>query len=155
MRFLYSILFLLFFGTNAFAEDFIIIVNRDGPLIRTDSDAVRDIYLGEKRFDGSTKLVPLNYPEGRLKQHFLAEVVGMSPKEYKHHWIRKIFQEGLAMPITIGGASEIIEYVAREKGAIAYLPEAWSKTIRSGIPGLSTPKAVSQRALQDVMIIRK
>ena len=155
MRFLSAIALLLLLSTSAYGEHFIVIVNGGGPLAGEDMDTVRDVFLGEKRFAGKVRLLPVNYPEGELKESFLKEVVGMTPKEYKHHWIKKVFQEGSTMPATKGSGVEIIEYVAREKGAVAYIPATWSETIRSGLPGLSTPKVVSRKALEGVVIIEK
>jgi hypothetical protein len=126
MRF-FLLFFFLLFPSHAYAQDFIVIVNKGGPLAEADMGLVRGIYLGEKRFSTDTKLRPVklrpvNFTEGPLKDSFLKEVIGMSSKEYKHHWIKKVFQEGLSFPVTMGSPIGIIEFVGKEKGAVAYLP---------------------------------
>ncbi len=75
----------------------------------------------------------MNCPESLLKASFLKTVVGMSPKQYKRHWVRKIFQEGYSIPF-LGSEVAVVEFVMKEKGAVAYLPAVWAETINSGIP---------------------
>jgi hypothetical protein len=129
----FLLLFFLLFPSFSYAEDFIIIVNRDGPLKDADMGSLREVYLGEKKFAGDTKLRPINFTEGPLKEAFLKTVVNMSLREYKHHHIAKVFQEGSSMPTTMGSPVDIIEFVSKEKGAVAYLPASWTETIKSGV----------------------
>lgn len=110
-------------GGPAHAGDFVIIVNPDGPLKNADASDIKEIYLGEKRFVDSVKLVPINHVEGPLKNAFLKNVVGMDSKAYRLYWIKKVFQEGVPVPPSIGNVSAIIDMVKTEKGAVAYVPE--------------------------------
>jgi hypothetical protein len=133
---LFLILFFLILQPFAYAaekEGLIVIVNEEGPLAEVSMEEVRHVYLGEKRFVEGTRLLPVNFTEGPLKDLFLKKVVGMSSKEYKHHWIKKVFQEGLTIPTTMGSPIDIIEFVSMEKGAVAYLPAEWAEAILSGI----------------------
>lgn len=146
----FLLIFVFFFQSHAYAEEpptnaheqksvlkeleseFIVIVNTDGPLNDADAGVLREVYLGEKRFAGSTRLMPVHFPEGALKDAFLKTVVGMSPREYKHYCIEKLFQEGLTFR-SIGIPVDVIEFVGKEKGAVAYLPPSWAEAIRSGV----------------------
>jgi hypothetical protein len=139
----YLLILLLLLSTQAYAQDFIVVVNAKGPLAEADMGVVRDIYLGDKKFAGDIILKPVNFTEGVFKDAFLRTVVGMSSKEYKRHWIKKVFQEGLSFPVSMGSPIDIIDIVLRERGVVAYLPAAWAETIRSGIP----------RRLEDVKVI--
>lgn len=123
---------IFFFQSYAYAQDFIVIVNTDGPLNDADTGVLREVYLGEKRFADSTQLMPVHFPEGAVKDAFLKTVVGMSPKEYKHYCIEKLFQEGMSFH-SIGIPVDVIEFVGKEKGAVAYLPLSWAEAIRSGV----------------------
>lgn len=134
MRF-FLILCFLFLQSHAYAvgeEGCIVIVNKDGPLAEADMEEVRDIYLGEKMFAKGKKVLPVNFTEGPLKDLFLKLVVGLNSKEYKHHWIKKVFQEGRTIPATMGSPHDIIEFVSKEKGAVAYLSAEWVDIIRFG-----------------------
>ena len=117
------LLFVSASGGPAHAGDFVIIVNPDGPLKNADASDIKEIYLGEKRFADSVKLVPINHVEGQIKNAFLKDVVGMDSKEYRLYWIKKVFQEGIPIPPSIGNVSAIINMVKIEKGAVAYVPE--------------------------------
>ncbi|MBI5560030.1 MAG: hypothetical protein HY883_02000 [Deltaproteobacteria bacterium] len=120
MHFLFLLFFL--FGTSVHAQDFVIIVNPQGPLLKADIETARDIYLGETRFMGGMKLEPVNMLEGSVKDSFLEKVAGMSSKEYRLHWIKKVFQEGLSIPLSFATPQEAISFVKKEKGAIGYVP---------------------------------
>jgi hypothetical protein len=125
----FLLIFFFLFQSYAYAQEFIVIVNRDGPLVDAGKELIRKVYLGEKRFAGDTKLLPVNFPEGPLKDTFLKTVVGMSSKEYMHHWIKKVFQEGLTLP-AIKSPVDALKFVDMEKGAVAYLPASWAEIIR-------------------------
>ena len=92
------ILLSLLFQRPAYAQDFVIIVNPNGPLVEANVDTIRDIYLGEMRFVRDIRLKPVNITEGELKDTFLKRVVAMSSKEYRLHWVKKVFGEGLTIP---------------------------------------------------------
>lgn len=129
------ILLLLVFasGGPAHAGDFVIIVNPDGPLKNADASDIKEIYLGEKRFVDSVKLVPINHVEGQMKNAFLKNVVGMDSKAYRLYWIKKVFQEGISIPPSMGNVSAIIDMVKTEKGAVAYVPEGAVDDKQAGI----------------------
>ena len=131
MRFVIFSLLLLFLHAPAYAQDFVIIVNPEGPLVDADAQVVRHIYLGEKRFIAGVKLEPVNMSNFTLQENFLIRIVGMDSKEYRLHWIKKVFQEGLSFPPSFAAASEIVRFVRERKGAIAYIPKE-----ESGITGV-------------------
>jgi hypothetical protein len=128
MRFLLP--FLILFTTPAYAQDFIVIVNMNSPLKDADMEVIKEVYLGEKKFAGSTRFLPVNFTEGPIKESFLKEVLGMSPREYKHHCLKKVFNEGLTFP-SMRSPVDIAKFVRKEKGAVAYLPASWARIIRS------------------------
>ncbi len=130
MRYLLTLLFLFIFSSGASAAGFIVVVNSDGPLSNASASDIRAIYLGDKRFGGKVKFNPVNFTEGELKDAFLGSVVDMNSKEYKLHWIKKVFQEGLTLPKTMGDAKSVLEFVKGEKGALAYLPESYGRRLK-------------------------
>jgi hypothetical protein len=153
---LFLILFFFILQPFAYAADkegFIVIVNEGGPLAEASMEDVREVYLGEKRFGKGMKLLPVNFTEGPLKDLFLKKIVGMSSKDYKHHWIKKVFQEGLNIPATMGSTSDIIEFVSKEKGAVAYLPPEWANTILHGTVRNETERFLTPKGIEQVKII--
>lgn len=151
MRF-FLLLFLFLFQSNAHAGDFIVIVNKDGPLVGADMELVREVYLGEKKFANSTRILTVNFTEGPIKDAFIKTVVGMSPKEYKHHSLKKVFQGELSI-LVMGSPVDIIEFVAREKGAVAYLPALWTETILFGTSGNAGKTHLPLKAAKKIEII--
>src|SRR3989337_1740197 len=117
------LLFVSASGGPAHAGDFVIIVNPDGPLKNANASDIKEIYLGEKRFADSVKLVPINHVEGQMKNAFLKAVVGMDSKAYRLYWIKKVFKDGVPIPPSMGNIFAIIDMVKTEKGAVAYVPE--------------------------------
>lgn len=116
------LLFLLIAASDAVAEKMAVIVNIDSPMTTLSERDVRDIYMGEKKFFSGVKLMPIHYAEGPVKDTFLSLVVRLTPKEYKLHWTKKIFQEGASAPAIERRSPDVIRAVAKEKGAIGYVP---------------------------------
>lgn len=116
-----AVIILFFLGPKVSAEEIAVIVNAAGPLVNATESDVADIYTGEKRFEAGVKIEPLLYPEGPVKDTFLKESIKMTPKEYKLHWTKKVFQEGLLIP-RIVPAADIVKTVREDKGRIGFLP---------------------------------
>lgn len=110
-------------GSAECAQKIAVIVNSTGPLTALSEGDIRDIYLGEKKFVSGIKVMPIHMAEGPVKAAFLMEIVKLSPAQYKLHWTKKVFQEGLAMPTFRGRSVDILGAVAAEKGAIGYVPQ--------------------------------
>jgi len=125
----YAIVSLLYHLPHAYAlsqtEQIAIIVNANGPLIHILESDIRDIYLGEIRFVRGVRALPIHYPEGRVKDIFLSRMLGQSSKAYRLHWARKVFQEGLTLPVVKSNPREIVELVESRPGAIGYVPRRW------------------------------
>ena len=115
-------LFLFLFTSTVYAIDIAVIVNASGPLVNAAKSDIKEIYLGEKRFEGGVKIIPLLFPEGGIKEAFLKEALRMTPKEYKIYWTRRIFQDGIPVPKTLARTDDIINTVRNDKGGIGFLP---------------------------------
>jgi hypothetical protein len=114
-------------------RDFVVIVNAHGPLIDVDRGMIKAIYLGDKKFVGGATLKPANFHEGALKESFLKDILGMSSKEYKLYWVKKVFQESARLPRSIATIYSAVEFVKGDKGAIAYIPAKSSKILGRGV----------------------
>ena len=80
---------------------------------------LRDVYLGEKQFAGSTRLVPVD--NSSIQDAFLEKAVYMETYKYASLWIRKSFRGGLTPPITKSSDVEVIEFVKKTVGAVGYI----------------------------------
>ncbi len=54
---------------------------------------VKEVYLGDKVFSGSVKLVPMDNAAAR--ETFLSRVMGMTPSKYESTWTKKAFRDAL------------------------------------------------------------
>ncbi len=120
----------LFAVSEASAEDFVIIVNKQGPFAGgVEMKTVKSVFLGDRKFSDGTRLIPVNFTEGELKDSFLKNVLHMDSKGYRLHWVKKVFREGVDTPKTLSNSYEVVEFVKREKGAVAYIPANTGKVV--------------------------
>ena len=104
------------------AEDLAVIVSAAGPLTSLTLPDVRALYLGEWQFIGPEPAVVLHLPEGDAKAAFLSHVVGRTLKEYKIHWLQRVFQEGATLPKVAAGPEAMVGLVATRRNSVGYLP---------------------------------
>jgi hypothetical protein len=100
----------------AVAADLVVISNSGVKLAVAD---VRDVFLGEKQFADSVKLVPVD--NSALQADFLAKAVKMEAGRYSTAWTKKAFRDGIAAPAVKSGDAEVIEFVKRTPGAVGYV----------------------------------
>lgn len=80
---------------------------------------LRDVYLGEKQFAGSTRLVPVD--NSSIQDIFLEKAIYIETYKYAALWIRKSFRGGLVPPLTKANDLEVISYVKNTAGAVGYI----------------------------------
>jgi ABC-type phosphate transport system substrate-binding protein len=107
---------LLLASQGASAADVIVISNSG---ITVTTDELKDIFLGEKQFAGSTKLDVID--NAALQDDFLSKVMHMDAAKYHSVWTKKSFRDGLTPPAMKTGDAEVIEYIKRTPGAIGYV----------------------------------
>ncbi len=92
------------------------------PALAISADDVREIYLGEKQFQGGVKLAPAD--NAALQEQFLARVLMLDAARYGALWTKKAFRDGLSAPALKSGDLEVIEFVRRTPGAVGYVRSA-------------------------------
>ena len=108
----------LAFSGGCLADEFVIA----HPSVNLSKDDVRDVYLGEKQFAESVRLVPVDNTS--VQALFLSRVLKMSAAKYETAWIKKSFRDGLAAPSMRSGDAETVEFVRRTTGAVGYVSAA-------------------------------
>ncbi len=99
----------------ALADQFVIA----HPSVNLTAGEVREVYLGEKQFAGSVKLVPVD--NGALQDAFLAKMLNMNAQKYETAWIKKSFRDGLIAPPSRSGDADTLDFVKRTPGAVGYI----------------------------------
>jgi ABC-type phosphate transport system substrate-binding protein len=112
---------ILLFSVSQFANAAGVVVISN-PNLSITADEVRDIFLGEKQFDGDTKLVVID--NAAMQSTFLSQVMHMDAAKYNGIWTKKSFRDGLTPPAMKSGDAEVIEFIKRTPGAIGYVSSA-------------------------------
>ncbi|MEQ1673495.1 MAG: hypothetical protein ABL865_00430 [Candidatus Nitrotoga sp.] len=103
-------------ATPALAEDLFIISH---PAVLLTSEDIRDVFLGEKQFAGSVKIIPVD--NSAAQGAFLSNVVKIDTARYNTTWAKKGFRDGLAQPAIKSGDAEVINFVKSTPGAVGYV----------------------------------
>lgn len=111
-----ALLFLLASSAAIAAGDVVVIANSK---VAVEADEIRDIFLGEKQFAGSTKLVVID--NIAVQSIFLPKVMHMNAAKYNGIWTKKSFRDGLTPPAVKSSDAEVIEYIKMTEGAIGYV----------------------------------
>ena len=119
---------------SARAESIAVIVNADGPLVGLTRHEVEELYLGDRQFFGGERVAVLHLPEGPVKDALLRDVTGKGLKDYRLHWVRKVFQEGLRLPRVVAAPAAVVADVQAHPSDIGYVPERAAK----GVHGIVT-----------------
>ena len=109
-------LLLLGFCSVATADDLYLVCHADVALAAAD---VRDVYLGEKQFVISVRLVPVDNMEAQSA--FLAKVLKMDGSKYDTIWAKKSFRDGLNAPAAMADDAAVLAFVKRTPGGCGYL----------------------------------
>jgi hypothetical protein len=100
----------------ACAGDIYVIVH---PGVRLSAASIRDVYIGEKKFSGAIRIIPIDNTSAQAD--FLQKVLKLDRAHYTNLWLKKSFRDALNPPIIKNTDDEIVELVRRTPGAIAYV----------------------------------
>ena len=103
-------------ATHALAADVYVIAH---PGVVLSADTIRDIYIGEKQFAEGVKLVPVD--NAAMLVDFLGNVLKLDQTRYANLWVKKSFRDALNPPALRTSDNEIIAYVRKTPGAVAYI----------------------------------
>lgn len=118
-RLLLATLALAGFSGTSRADGLYVICHPSVSLAATD---LRDVFLGEKQFVGSVRLVPADNSAARAT--FLEKVLKMDFAKYLTAWTKKSFRDGVNPPAVSGSDAEALEYVKRAPGRCSYITTA-------------------------------
>ena len=102
--------------TSAAAGEIYVIAH---PSVNLTEDEVKAVYLGEKQFAGTVKLVPVD--NASVQSDFLERVISMRADKYAALWVKKGFRGDATAPATKSGDAEVIKFVKSTAGAIGYV----------------------------------
>lgn len=100
----------------AMADEIYVIANADAKLT---AGTIRDIYIGEKQFSGSIRIIPID--NAAAQTAFLGKVLKLELSRYENLWVKKSFRDALNPPAMKYSDKEVIELVRKTPGAIGYI----------------------------------
>jgi hypothetical protein len=89
------------------------------PATKITPEAIRDVYIGEKQFAGEVKIIPVD--NAAAQAEFLEKVLRLDQTRYTNLWVKKSFRDALNPPATRTSDKEIVEFVRKTPGALAYI----------------------------------
>ena len=89
------------------------------PGVELSEAQLKEVYLGERQFVGSIKLVPVD--NTAAQNGFLNKVMSMDAAVYASLWIKKAFRAGLAAPEIKSGDAEIVSFIRKTPGSVGYV----------------------------------
>jgi hypothetical protein len=108
------------FGT--IAADLKVVANPSVGATSISSDDLKNVYLGTKSAlgDGS-RVQPVLEKHGQAHEAFLKEFIGKTDAALQTYYRSLVFTGKGSMPKAVDSDSEVVEYVAKTKGAIGYV----------------------------------
>lgn len=123
-----------FFSTSAFAEDNARLIESSQKLSCHDCDIESlDKYTIKRIFKGKTRLWEngnriilslIHDPSDKDYLDFLQKYPGMTPRQFRNYWLKKVFSGTGAMPKFMKSKAEVKEFVQENEGSIGYAVRA-------------------------------
>jgi ABC-type phosphate transport system substrate-binding protein len=100
-----------------------VVVSKENKIDSLSTDDLNRIFLGKKTlWDSGTRIVPAmpeeESPAGEL---FLSGTLKKSVSQFRAYWKRLLFSGGGTVPKVFRSSSQILDFVARQPGAIAVI----------------------------------
>lgn len=97
-----------------------VIVSKENKVASLSTDDLNRIFLGKKTlWESGTRIVPaMPEEESPAGETFLAGTLKKSVSQFRAYWKRLLFSGGGAVPKVFRSSSQLIDFVARQPGAI-------------------------------------
>jgi ABC-type phosphate transport system substrate-binding protein len=97
-----------------------VVANAEGTATKITRDDLARVFLGKKTlWESGSRVMPAMMDEEASKmQPFLDQVLKKSVEQYRAYWKRLLFSGGGTAPRTFRNSSQVLEFVAKNPGAI-------------------------------------
>ena len=99
----------------------VVVVKAGGPLEDLTLKDIRAIYLGEKLFQGSSKIEPLVNGDDSAAGVFFDKILAKSKAQFKKIWKSKAFVDALVPPAQLPGSEDVLTAVKKGDAAIGFV----------------------------------
>lgn len=116
----------------AYATETVVIANTSVTSLTTSE--VQQIFLGRRATIGSgERAILVTLEGGAIHEAFINGVVGRRPDQFENHWKQQVFTGRGVMPRSFSTEAEVIDFVARNSGAIAYISTSSGANLPDGV----------------------
>jgi len=110
------------YETSSFADEIIIIANKNVSETSLSTAEIKDIFLGEKSsWQDHTRINFVLSGNDEIHKKFLEKYVNQTPMGYKSYWRKLVFVGKGKAPKSFSSPKELVDYVAKTNGAIGYV----------------------------------
>ena len=107
--------------STANAAEVFVIANKEIPAESLDPDAIKKIFLGDVvNWDNNEVIMVVVTKEKEIHEAFLKKYIKRTESQFANVWRRNLFTGKGAMSKKVESGAEMVEYVAKTKGAIGY-----------------------------------
>jgi ABC-type phosphate transport system substrate-binding protein len=112
---------LLAAGLAVRAADFVVVTNPSISAAEISGEDLKQVFLGSKTSLGGVAVEPVLATGGAAHEAFLRECVAKSDAALRSYFKSLVFTGKGSMPKSLPNDAAIVQYVAKTKGAIAYV----------------------------------
>lgn len=100
-----------------------VIVSKENKVATLSTDDLNRIFLGKKTlWESGTRIVPaMPEEESPAGETFLSGTLKKSVSQFRAYWKRLLFSGGGTVPKVFRSSSQLVDFVARQPGAIAVI----------------------------------
>ena len=115
----------MFLGNTVFAQDVLVITNKDNDAKSLSSTELKQIFLAQKQTWGSGEPIQLavNSEDKKLIGDF-AKLIGMDEASYSNAWIKITLSGKSPPPFSASNDNDTLDFVKKNKGAIGFITPA-------------------------------
>lgn len=116
-------LLLLCFSDRSFAADFVVITHANNGVDKMGKNEIINIYMGRNiRMPNGVRAIPIDLASStKNKSSFYMFMMEKELAEINSYWARLKFSGQGNAPVQMDNAEDVLEFVSRNKGALAYL----------------------------------
>ncbi|MBJ7540023.1 hypothetical protein [Marinomonas transparens] len=117
---------LLLLSLPGYAEELVVVVNKDNAISALSKQEVIDIYMGRYvTFPDGKNAKPLDLPaRSSLKNEFYLKLVNQNERKINAYWARLLFSGRAKPPVSMTSVNEVLGHLRVSEFTLAYIPES-------------------------------
>ncbi len=110
-------------GSQAFAEDMLIVTARSSGIEAITQDEAAKLYLGRTTtLADNTSVTLIDLPPGAERDRFYLELTGKNPVQTRANWSRQVFTGRALPPRQADSLEQLRDWLLNDERSIGYMP---------------------------------